>query len=983
MILKIMQHKRDGGYSLVELITAVGVIAAVGGLCLAMVGRIKENSEVQKLKGDLATLNRAAAVYLANGGAFEATTNVDSMLAKLKTYPLSTQRQTIVGLRGPMVDMRVKAVPMTMEEQASGRPRVVWNADAQKLALVTSGPGIKEFILGMVPPIIEEVRKSTVEYASVSDWVWDYGKDGANNRPDYSGDVSIEDETPVTALAGSGLGGSGAFNGNDYRKQLQAPVFGLPGGFYEYHNFPLALTLENLNGGGASQIFYRIGSGGWELYQGGELIIPGDHVTVVQAFCSSADPDFWKDSERGLEIYETLYISGTSGGRFESPAGSEDLVYSIEDTEQGSIFHWGTPAPGYTRSSSLQFDGSSFEDISPEQEFVIGTLTYYNGTVVSGTGAAGVELELDLDLTVNIPIATEEITFTFELINTPNYDWQSNDQNADYVVISAPREEFTTTYNGVTYYINLSFGQVGENGFTTIDEFHVWENREASGTVIAKITTVAPEELDDEQPSVELWTRDAAVNGQFEVHAEFSEVVNGFMLDDVVVANGAKASLSGNGMDFSFFVTPSADGLVTVKVPSGRVTDNNGNPNTASNLLEVIADLTAPRAAFSYDQPDSDFKNNNGHGNNLDGVDSSNPGWGGGGPNAEGADSDPTVDDESKGGQDNPYLISGPITLDIYFDEPVSGLAHEDFMVTGALLSGLQGSGSIYSAVLTPDADAGMVTVALRSGAVSDGVGNGSLASETFYLAMDDGRPGVHLGTATASVEGSFIVEAITSERAYGFEPGDVVVGNGVASEFRTSGNGRNFSFRVTPQSAGYVTVSVPDGAFADDALNASRASAVLRVSYTSTSYVDFNNHAIDSYGGWQDQGQHSVQDNGGTLFIRNNAWKSIAYNVTVTPETVLEFEFFSDKQGEIHGIGLDDDAQLSSGFTFRVYGDQDNWGIGDYDDYSPSEGWKSYSIPVGQFYTGAFNRMVFVTDHDGNPGNGRSKFRNVRVYNP
>jgi len=41
-------------------------------------------------------------------------------------------------------------------------------------------------------------------------------------------------------------------------------------------------------------------------------------------------------------------------------------------------------------------------------------------------------------------------------------------------------------------------------------------------------------------------------------------------------------------------------------------------------------------------------KSNNGHGNNIDGVDSSNPGRGHGGPNAAGADSDPTYDDEGK-----------------------------------------------------------------------------------------------------------------------------------------------------------------------------------------------------------------------------------------------------------------------------------------------------------------------------------------------
>ena len=979
-----LPHSTNRGFSLVEIVTAVGVIAAVGGICLAMVGRIKENSEVQKLEGDLATLNRAAEVYLANGGAFESTTDVDTMLAKLKTYPLSTQRQTIVGLRGPMVDMRVKAVPMTPEEEASTRPRAIWNSDTERLVLVTSGPGIKEFILGTVPPIIEEVRNSTVEYASVSDWVWDYGTDGANDRPDYGGDVSTSDETPPTSFGGLGIGGGGSSGDSNYADDLAPPVFSLPGGFYEYNNYPLTVTLYNPNGGGTSEIMYRMPGGSWELYTGGDIIVPGDYSTDVEAFCSSSDPDFWNDSEIAEEIYETLYISGTSDGNFEDPEGDSGLVYTIEDTEQGSVFSWGTPAPGYTDPSSLHFEGTSFENISPEQEFVIGTLTFYNGTIISGTGANGVELELDLDLTVNIPIATQDITFTFELINTPNYDYQTNDQNADYVLISTPSEEFTTTYNGVTYYIDLSFGEIGENGFSTVDQFHVWENEEATGTVLAMITTTPPNEQDTVAPAVVLWTENDTVRGQFEVVTNFSELVNGFSLDDIQVTNGMKSSLTGNGIDYSFFVTPSDDGLVTIQVPAGAVVDGNGNANTESNLLEVVADLTPPQVALAYNQPTSGYKNNNGHGNNADGVDVSNPGAGLGGPN--GAE-DPSLntdnpDDEIKGGATNPYMITGPITVDIDFDEPVTGLAYEDFVVGAATLSNLQGSGSNYSVLVTPDVNATVATLALSSGAVVDGVGNGSEASATIYMTIDMGNPTVQLTTASNVVESSFVVDVAFSEKGWGFFIDDLLVSNGIISDFSAQGNQRNFSFRVTPQSAGEVTVSIPTAAFSDDALNPNVASNVLSVAYAATSYIDFNNYTIESYGGWQDQGSSSVQDSGATLYIRNNAWKSIDYDVTVSADTVLEFEFYSSKQGEIHGIGLDTDSELSASRTFQVYGTQ-GWGIDNYENYSSSDGWKSYSIPIGQFYTGDYDRIVFVADHDSNPRNGRSKFRNVRIYNP
>ncbi len=76
---------------------------------------------------------------------------------------------------------------------------------------------------------------------------------------------------------------------------------------------------------------------------------------------------------------------------------------------------------------------------------------------------------------------------------------------------------------------------------------------------------------------------------------------------------------------------------------------------------------------------------------------------------------------------------------------------------------------------------------------------------------------------------------------------------------------------------------------------------------------------AVGSYGGGQDQGTSTVNGNG-ELIIADNAWKSISLNYTVTANTVLEFDFSSTDQGEIHGIGFDNDNNISSNRTFRVY---------------------------------------------------------------
>ncbi|MEM6270175.1 MAG: M12 family metallo-peptidase [Bacteroidota bacterium] len=142
---------------------------------------------------------------------------------------------------------------------------------------------------------------------------------------------------------------------------------------------------------------------------------------------------------------------------------------------------------------------------------------------------------------------------------------------------------------------------------------------------------------------------------------------------------------------------------------------------------------------------------------------------------------------------------------------------------------------------------------------------------------------------------------------------------------------------------------------------------------------INFNSYTINSYGGTQDQGTHAVQSGGITLFLQNNAWKSITYNYNVTTSTVIEFDFLSTSQGEIHGIGFDNDNSISSNLTFKVHGTQ-AWGIGNYDNYSGAS-WRSYTIPVGSFYTGSFNRLTFTCDNDAAPTTGNAYFRNVKVY--
>ncbi len=114
------------------------------------------------------------------------------------------------------------------------------------------------------------------------------------------------------------------------------------------------------------------------------------------------------------------------------------------------------------------------------------------------------------------------------------------------------------------------------------------------------------------------------------------------------------------------------------------------------------------------------------------------------------------------------------------------------------------------------------------------------------------------------------------------------------------------------------------------------------------------------------------------TLYLQGNRWQKIDFPYTVTANTVLEFDFSSGSEGEIHAIGFDTDDSLSSTWTFKVYGTQ-NWGNLDFDNYG--SGVKHYVIPVGQYYTGSMNYLFFIMDHDVSSPTGESRFSNVKVY--
>ncbi|GAA4274878.1 M36 family metallopeptidase [Aquimarina gracilis] len=140
---------------------------------------------------------------------------------------------------------------------------------------------------------------------------------------------------------------------------------------------------------------------------------------------------------------------------------------------------------------------------------------------------------------------------------------------------------------------------------------------------------------------------------------------------------------------------------------------------------------------------------------------------------------------------------------------------------------------------------------------------------------------------------------------------------------------------------------------------------------------INFNDFTITSFSNQDAAGNFSIGSSGAALTLTNNTWKYIVLNYNVTANTVVEFDFNSSSQGEIHAVGFENDNTLTSSRYFKVHGTQ-NYGVTNYDNYSG--GTTKYVIPVGNFYTGSMDRLVFINDNDAGSGNN-STFSNVKIY--
>ena len=104
-------------------------------------------------------------------------------------------------------------------------------------------------------------------------------------------------------------------------------------------------------------------------------------------------------------------------------------------------------------------------------------------------------------------------------------------------------------------------------------------------------------------PSVLLSTSKTITNDQeVQVQVSFSTEVTGFSTDDIFLGNSNLVSFSGSGQYYELILSPLADGLVSIYIPEGVVSDQDGEFNTSSDTLSFTYDGTPPTATISSNE---------------------------------------------------------------------------------------------------------------------------------------------------------------------------------------------------------------------------------------------------------------------------------------------------------------------------------------------------------------------------------------------
>ena len=390
-------------------------------------------------------------------------------------------------------------------------------------------------------------------------------------------------------------------------------------------------------------------------------------------------------------------------------------------------------------------------------------------TVTANTGGNTIPNGFSIDY------ATSDGTAT-----TADGDYVAASGTLTFTGTNGETQTFTVTVNGDTN------GESDEAFNVTLSNLVVVNSEDITISDATGVGNIANDD-DITPPTVTISTTagDPTNANPIPVTVTFSESVTGFVVGDLVLSNGVASNFSGTGAVYTFDLTPSSAGVLTVDIGGGIAVDGAGNGNTAATQFSITFDGTSP-----------------------------------------------TVNITSTAS--GPTNVS-PVPITITFDEPVTGFVAGDLTLGGGTSSNFSGTGTTYTFDFIPAGD-GTLTVDIGGNAALDAAGNGNTAATQFSILFDGAGPTANItSTAGTSTNVSPVPITVTfDEPVTGFVVGDLVLGGGTSSNF--SGTGTTYTFDFTPTGDGTLTVDLGSNVALDAAGNGNSAATQFSIDFDTKS---------------------------------------------------------------------------------------------------------------------------------------------------
>ena len=271
----------------------------------------------------------------------------------------------------------------------------------------------------------------------------------------------------------------------------------------------------------------------------------------------------------------------------------------------------------------------------------------------------------------------------------------------------------------------------------------------------------------------------------FTVTFTFSENIKNFSLNDITVTNATTSVFNKiSDSKYTALITPSTDGVVTLKVLAGALQDLANNDNLVSNTLSITYDTTKPTVIITADKTD-------------------------------------------------PVNATGFVAT-FTFSENVDDFDETYFTLTNANASNfVYVNDALFKATIIPISE-GPVTISISNDEVEDNAGN-TLDASQFTINSDLSKPATTLlGLVLNPTKSNFTTTIKFSEDVTGFDINDITVSNATTSNF-VSSNAKDYSVLITPINDGIVTVDVAKDVAFDIANNGNSAGNQVSTVYDTT----------------------------------------------------------------------------------------------------------------------------------------------------